>query len=100
MDAHSIILAPVVTEKTNVMRESEKKKYAFRVDSRANKLQIMQAITDLFSVKPVACHVMNVKPKPRNFRSKSGSRLGHTSRWKKAIVTLKAGDKIDIFEGA
>lgn len=100
MDAHSIILAPVVTEKTNSMREEPKKKYVFRVDARANKLQIMQAITELFSVKPSACRVMNVKPKPRNFRSKSGYRIGHTSTWKKAIVTLKAGDKIDVFEGA
>lgn len=100
MDARSIILAPVVTEKTNAMREEARKKYVFRVDSRSNKIQIMQAVTELFSVKPVACHVMNVKPKPRNFRSKSGFRVGHTSHWKKAIVTLKAGDKIDIFEGA
>ncbi|TFG64663.1 MAG: 50S ribosomal protein L23 [Spirochaetales bacterium] len=100
MEAHSIIIAPVVTEKTNALREEIKKKYVFRVDARANKLQIMQAVKEIFSVKPTACHVMNVKSKPRKSRSKSGFKSGRTATWKKAIVTLAAGEKIDIFEGA
>ena len=99
MKAENIIISPLLTEKSNLLREEEKKKYVFKVDPRANKIQIMKAISDLFSVKPVSCNVLNVKGKPRTFRSKSGYRKGSTSSWKKAVVTLKAGDKIDIFEG-
>ncbi|MEW5816801.1 MAG: 50S ribosomal protein L23 [Spirochaetota bacterium] len=99
MNSEQIIIEPVLTEKTNSLREKEKRQYVFRVDTRANKIQIMQAVKELFSVNPVACNIMNVKPKPRTSRSKSGYKRGRTSSWKKAIVTLKTGEKIDIFEG-
>ena len=95
-----IIIEPVLTEKTNSMRESEGKvKYTFKVDPRANKLQIMEAVKRLFSVNPVECRIINVKAKPRQSRTKSGIRAGSTTPWKKAIVTLSEGNKIEIIEG-
>ena len=100
MEADKIIIEPVVTEKTNRLREGNQKQYVFKVDMQANKSMVMRAVKDLFSVKPVACNIMNVKPKTRTVRSKSGYRTGHTSAWKKAIVTLSPGEAIDIFEGA
>ena len=99
MEADSVIIEPVLTEKTNTMRELEIKKYVFKVDSRANKYQIMKAVHDLFSVNPTSCRVLTVKQKPRMARTRSGFRLGHTATWKKAIVTLPKGERIDIFEG-
>ena len=99
MDADTIILEPVLTEKTNVMRDSDTRKYAFKVHPKANKMQIMKAVHSLFTVNPVNCRVMNVKPKPRSARTKSGFRMGHTATWKKAIVTLPKGERIDVFEG-
>jgi large subunit ribosomal protein L23 len=94
MDPAKIIIEPIVTEKSNQMRESGK--YAFRVDSRANKIEVMQAVRQLFDVHPVACHVMRVKRKPKRVRYK----LGYTSEWKKVIVTLRPGEVIQVFEGA
>jgi large subunit ribosomal protein L23 len=88
-----IIIEPVITEKSNILRESHK--YTFRVDFRANKFEVMQAITKLFDVHPVSCRVVNVTPKPKRQRYKEG----YTSKWKKAILTLPEGEKIDIFEG-
>jgi len=99
MEADSIIIAPVLTEKTNSLRENENNKYVFRVDRRSNKLQIMKAVHELFSVNPVSCRIINVKQKPRMARTRSGFRRGSTSTWKKAVVTLPKGERIDIFEG-
>jgi large subunit ribosomal protein L23 len=93
MDPTKIIIEPIVTEKSNQMRDSGK--YAFKVDSRANKIQIMQAIRELFNVHPIACHIMRVKRKPKRVRYQ----LGYTAEWKKAIVTLRAGETIQVFEG-
>ena len=93
MELTDIIIEPVLTEKTNDLREMNQ--YVFRVDPRANKIQISRAIQDLFSVTPVACNVVNVKGKPRRVKYREGK----TSSWKKAIVTLKDGDSIAMFEG-
>jgi large subunit ribosomal protein L23 len=94
MEAEQIIIEPVVTEKSNHLREVGQ--YVFRVDSRANKVQIMQAVQELFNVHPVCCSILNVKRKPKRVRY----RLGYTSGWKKAIVTVRSGETIQIFEGA
>jgi len=91
--SEDIIIEPVVTEKSNTMRESNK--YTFKVDARANKKQIKKAIEDVFEVKPVKCNIINRKGKPKRVRYK----IGYTSSWKKAIITLKQGDTIRIFEG-
>lgn len=94
MDADQIIIEPLLTEKTNRMREDHT--YSFRVDPRANKLQIKAAVETLFGVHPTECRVVNVKPKPKRVRY----RKGFTASWKKAIVTLPPGESIGIFEGA
>ncbi len=99
MEADEIILAPVLTEKTNAMREREIKSYVFHVHRKANKIQIMKAVHELFSVNPESCRVMNVRGKPRVARTRSGFRTGHTRDWKKAIVTLPRGERIEVFEG-
>lgn len=99
MRADQIIIRPVLTEKTNAMRELDPKKYVFRVISSANKSQVMQAIVEKFNVKPVSCSVVSVVAKPKSRRTKSGLQRGKTSPWKKAIVTLKKGDSISIFDG-
>jgi large subunit ribosomal protein L23 len=89
-----IIIEPVLTEKSNVMREAHK--YAFKVSSRANKLQIMATVGRLFGVHPLSCRIMTVKRKPKRVRY----RLGYTAAWKKAIITLPEGETISVFEGA
>ena len=94
MDADQVIIEPLLTEKTNRMREEHM--YAFRVDPRANKLEIKKALEALFGVHPIQCRVVNVKGKPKRVRY----RKGYTSAWKKAIVTLPHGESIGIFEGA
>ena len=88
-----ILLQPVVTEKTNEQRGG--RKYVFRVDARANKFQILAAVHTAFGVNPVKCNIINVARKPKRLRY----RAGHSSSWKKAIVTLPPGESIQIFEG-
>ncbi|WP_319478125.1 50S ribosomal protein L23 [Marispirochaeta aestuarii] len=99
MDTQQIIIEPVLTEKTNLMREGDQKKYVFKVHPWANKNMVMRAMKELFDVKPVKCNIVNVKAKPRSTRTKHGVRHGSTTPWKKAIVTLASGDKIEIIDG-
>ena len=99
MNADSIIIEPVLTEKTNLLREHEAKTYVFKVSKLANKHEIMQAVRELFSVNPESCRIINVKGKPRSARTKSGFKMGKTRSWKKAMVTLAEGEHIDSFEG-
>jgi len=93
MTMDRIIIEPVVTEKTNIMRESHK--YVFKVDSRANKYQIMDAVRKLYNVHPLSCNVLRTATKPKRLRY----REGWTSSWKKAIITIAPEEKIAIFEG-
>ena len=85
-----IIKAPVITEKSE--NEKEKGKYTFKVDPRANKIEIKEAIEKLFNVKVTAIRTLNVKPKKRRV----GRYSGYTNRSKKAIVTLQEGQTIDL----
>jgi large subunit ribosomal protein L23 len=94
MEVDEIIIEPLLTEKTTRMREGHT--YAFRVNPRANKLEVKRALESMFGVHPVDCRIMNVKGKPKRVRY----RKGYTSSWKKAIVTLPADETIGIFEGA
>ncbi len=94
MRPDEVLIEPILTEKSNIQRESGK--YVFRVNPRANKLQINDAVRRLFDVHPVACHIINVRGKPKRVRY----RQGYSSSWKKAVVTLAPGEKIGIFEGA
>ena len=93
MTLERIIIEPVVTEKTNIMRESHK--YVFHVDSRANKHQIMDAVRKQYNVHPLKCNVLRTATKPKRVRY----RLGYTTSWKKAIITIAPDEKIGIFEG-
>ena len=93
MTYEQILIEPVLSEKANILREEGK--YVFKVDARANKTQIKEAVRRLFNVHPVSCTVMNVGGKPKRLRSKPG----FTSSWKKAIVRLSKDEKISIFEG-
>jgi large subunit ribosomal protein L23 len=88
-----VLLAPVLSEKTNKLRESSK--YVFRIDGRATKLEVKEACRVLFNVHPLACSIINVSPKPKKQRYKTGL----TSAWKKAIVKLPKNEKIPLFEG-
>jgi large subunit ribosomal protein L23 len=94
MDADKVIIEPLLTEKSNMQRESGQ--YVFRVDPRANKIDVMSAMRTLFNVHPVKCNISRVKGKPKRVRY----RRGYTSSWKKAVVTLRPGETIGIFEGA
>ena len=96
MIVEHIIKRPLVlTEKGNVLRETQNK-YLFEVDRRANKIQIKQAVEQLFEVKVVDVHTMIV----RGYARRMGRGHAMTKNWKKAIVSLKEGDTIEFFEGA
>ena len=98
MRADQVIIEPVLSEKSNIARELECKKYTFKVDPRANKFEIMKAVKELFKVNPISCNVMNVAGKPKFSRGKGGYIKGYTASWKKAIVTLSKGEAIDAIE--
>lgn len=92
--AQDIIIAPVITEKS--MTGIADKKYTFKVDSSANKIEIAAAVEKLFKVKVVKVNTISVRGKARRM----GRYSGYTSSWKKAIVTLKADSKpIEFFDG-
>ena len=91
---NQVLLAPVVSEKSYEL--IEQRKYAFRVHPDAHKTQIRQAVEELFQVRVQAVNVIKVQPKPK----RRGLIRGQKPGWKKAIVQLREGDKIEIFEGA
>jgi large subunit ribosomal protein L23 len=89
-----IIKRPLDTEKLDRMRDRENK-FAFEIDMKANKTEIKQAIEAIFKVKVVTIKTAIVRGKFRRI----GRNEGRRPNWKKAIVTLKAGDAISLFEG-
>lgn len=93
MTNEQILIEPVLSEKANLLREEGK--YVFKVDPRATKTQIKEAVRSLYKVNPVSCTVMVMGGKPKRLRS----RPGYTSSWKKAIVRLSKDEKLSIFEG-
>jgi large subunit ribosomal protein L23 len=92
MDASQVVIRPVVSEKSYVLAEVGK--YTFRVNDRAHKTQIRQAIEELFDVKVVGVRTVSVKSKPK----RRGQTSGRTRHWKKAIVQVRPGDTIPIFQ--
>ncbi|MFQ5450586.1 MAG: 50S ribosomal protein L23 [Nitrospinaceae bacterium] len=94
MDAHRIIEKPLVTEKTTEMQQ-DGNWVSFRVHIHANKIQIRRAVENIFSVKVLQVNTGVVRGKRRRF----GKAMGQTKNWKKAMVRLKEGDKIEMFEG-
>jgi large subunit ribosomal protein L23 len=94
MDPHQIIIRPVISEKSYNLIESEGQ-YTFQVDQRANKNQIKRAIESAFDVKVDKVNTAHVKSKPK----RQGLTRGRTSTWKKAVVKLAEGERIELFEG-
>ena len=92
--AHDIIIKPIITE--SAMAGMEIKKYTFKVDKNANKIEISKAVEELFGVKVSKVNTMNVKGRAKRVREHKG----YTPDWKKAIVTLTEDSKgIEFFEG-
>ncbi len=88
--ARDIILKPIVTEKS--MENSALNKYTFKVDKRSNKVEIRNAIQEIFKVDVIKVNTVSMRGKMK----RHGKYLGRTSDWKKAVVTLKEGQKIEI----
>jgi len=100
LTAADIILRPVISEKS--IDESGRGKYTFAVHKDANKVQIKAAIEELYKkekVTVVAVNVLTSKAKEKRRGTKRGRVTGHTSAWRKAVVTLAPGQKIEFFEG-
>ena len=93
MDPSQVIIRPVVSEKSYVLAANDK--YTFRVHPDAHKTQIRQAVESLFGVKVVEVRTMSVKSKPK----RRGLIQGRTRSWKKAVVQVRPGDTIPIFQG-
>ncbi|MCL4472888.1 MAG: 50S ribosomal protein L23 [Actinobacteria bacterium] len=91
-DSHSIILGPVISEKSYELIEHNK--YTFKVDARAKKPAIAKAVEDIFSVNVISVNVIKTRSKPK----RRGMVRGRTSSGKKAIVQLSEGQKIEFFE--
>jgi len=93
MDASQVVIRPIVSEKSYVLATADK--YTFRVHPDAHKTQIKQAIESLFDVRVLEVRTLSVKSKPK----RRGYTSGRTRQWKKAIVQVRAGDTIPIFQG-
>lgn len=89
-----IVIKPIITEKSTAM--AEQNKYVFRVRRDANKLEIARAVEGIFKVTVIDVNTVSVPGKVKRV----GRSEGKTPSWKKAIVTLKDGDRIPLFEGA
>ena len=102
MDRQEIILNPILTEKSSAIMEGLNK-YVFRVNVNANKIQIKKEIEKRFKIKVLNVRTMNFKGKSKNTTIRSGGHVlrssGKREAWKKAIVTLKDGDKINLVDG-
>ena len=97
LQAAEVILRPVISEKS--MDQTQRQKYTFAVHHDANKFQIKDAVEELFKVRVTDVNVLTTKSKEKA-RSMGGRRTkGYTSPWRKAVVTLAVGDKIEFFEG-
>lgn len=94
MNPYDIIKRPVITEKTNIQKE-DNNQISFEVEKRANRVEITQAIEKIFSVKVAKTRTLHVKGKIK----RRGRILGKRKDWKKAVVTLMPGERIDFFEG-
>ncbi len=93
MHLYEVLRRPIVTEKNTALQEQSK--YAFEVAVKANKHQVKQAVEKAFNVKVVSVNMITVPGKTRRV----GRRQVQTSPWKKAMVTLEAGHKIEFFTG-
>jgi large subunit ribosomal protein L23 len=93
-EIYGCIRRPIVTEKSNLIKDAVNK-VVFEVDQRANKVEIKNAVQQLFNVTVQNVNVMNFEGK----RKRTGRIIAKKQDWKKAVITLKKGDKIEFFEG-
>lgn len=93
MTARDVIRRPIITEKS--MAGLASGRYTFVVDLRANKIQIRQAVEEIWQVRVAAVNTMRIRGK----RRRVGRSVGERPDWKKAVVTLRAGETIAFFEG-
>ena len=93
MNAREVLIQPVVSEKSYELLAANK--YTFRVNPRAHKTQIRQAVEEVFGVRVQDVRTLNAKPKPK----RRGWTSGQTRAWKKAVVQLHPEDSIELFEG-
>jgi large subunit ribosomal protein L23 len=91
---NEVLLAPVVSEKS--YGQTSERKYTFKVHQDAHKTQVRQAVEQLFAVRVESVNISHVPSKPK----RRGLHRGRRPGWKKAVVKLREGEKIDIFEGA
>ena len=94
MDVRQVIVEPVISEKSYALMAEGK--YTFRVNDRAHKTQIAHAVEEIFGVSVAAVRTAKVRSKPK----RRGLTSGTTRAWKKAIVQLGPGERIELFEGA
>ena len=94
MNAQQIIRQPIISEKSYALIAENK--YTFRVHPHAHKTQIRSAVEEIFNVHVIDVRTMRQKPKPK----RRGWTTGQTRSWKKAVVELAPGDRIELFEGA
>ncbi|MGB2868561.1 MAG: 50S ribosomal protein L23 [Bacteroidota bacterium] len=90
-----ILIRPIITEKITSLQET--RQYAFEVPLDANKIEIEKAVHDKFKVTVESVRTLVVKGKHKTQLTRKGRFEGRTKKWKKALVTLKEGDKIDFF---
>jgi large subunit ribosomal protein L23 len=94
MHLYEVLKRPLTTEKTNRLKD-ELRQYAFEVDLQATKPQIREAVQMAFKVQVLNVNVMRISRKRRHF----GRRVVYKPTWKKAVVTIAANQRIDLFEG-
>jgi large subunit ribosomal protein L23 len=94
MNHYQVIKRPILTEKSSYLAD-ELNRYTFEVDRRATKQMVREAVERIFEVEVVRVNIINMPNKTRRW----GRHIGHTSEWRKAVVTLAPGDTISFFEG-
>ncbi|MGZ8675993.1 MAG: 50S ribosomal protein L23 [Solirubrobacterales bacterium] len=94
MKPRNVVIRPVISEKSYALIAEGK--YTFRVDDHAHKTQIAQAVEEIFEVEVAAVRTSTVRAKPK----RRGLHRGRTRAWKKAVVQLAPGERIELFEGA
>ena len=94
MTPYDVLKRPVITEKSTTQKEANNQ-LTFEVDRKANKVEIRQAVEQVFKAKVVGVRTMQMKGKVKRF----GRTVGKRRNWKKAIVTLAPGERVEFFEG-
>ncbi|OGY52465.1 MAG: 50S ribosomal protein L23 [Candidatus Buchananbacteria bacterium RIFCSPLOWO2_01_FULL_56_15] len=92
-NAYRVLLKPLVTEKAADLGTHNQ--YVFMIDPRMNKIEVKKAVRTIYGINPLAVRIITMQGKAVRY----GRRYGVTKSWKKAMVTLKAGDKIEVYEG-